>query len=229
MPRPTRKPRPKPMRRDARDSRERLILAAERLFAERGIDGVSLREINKAAGQKNVSGLQYHFGTKKELLAAVFRHRVPGIEVRRKAMLKELKRSGDASDLRAILKAMVTPFAEQLDSDGSGRAYVRFVAQLYGHPSIREIDFASASYRQAYRSAQHLLSAKLPSKLAKQRLGMLVGHMIHALADLESRMAREDRPASRERIQLFVGDLLDTVVGALTARVSPAVAALLRR
>jgi AcrR family transcriptional regulator len=220
---------PKPMRSDTRDSRERLILAAERLFAERGIDGVSLREINKAAGQKNVAGLQYHFGTKKELLVAVFRHRVPGIEIRRKAMLKALKRSRTASDLRGILNAMVTPFAEQLDWDKSGKAYVRFVAQLYGHPSIREIDFASASYREAYRAAQRLLSAKLPSRLAKQRLGLLVGHTIHALADLENRMVRENRPASRERVPLFVSDLLDTVVGALTAPVSPATADLLRR
>src|SRR5260370_14085606 len=155
----------KPMRSDARDSRERLILAAERLFAERGIDGVSLREINKAAGQKNVSGLQYHFGTKKDLLAAVFSHRVPGIEVRRRAMLKELRQSGSASDLREILKAMVTPFAEQLNSGGNERAYVRFVAKLYSHPSVREIDFASACYRETYRAAQRLLLAKLPASL----------------------------------------------------------------
>jgi hypothetical protein len=144
-------------------------------------------------------------------------------------MLDELKRSRDTSNLRDILNAMVTPFAEQLDSDNSGRAYVRFVAQLYGHPSIREIDFASASYREAYRTAQRLLSAKFRSRLAKQRLGLLVGHMIHALADLESRLVREDRPASCERVQLFVSDLLDTVVAALTAPVSPATAALLRR
>src|SRR5271156_452588 len=104
MPRPTSDSaiflRKKAMRSDGRDSRERLILAAERLFAEHGIDGVSLREINLAAGQKNASGLQYHFGKKANLLAAVFAHRVPGIEVRRKGMLDELNRTGGISDLR---------------------------------------------------------------------------------------------------------------------------------
>src|SRR5258708_13164240 len=165
----------KPLRRDARDSRDRLILTAERLFAERGIDGVSLGALNLAAGQKNWAGLQYHFGTKADLLAAVFGHRVPEIEARRQAMLAEMKAAGGMSDLRQVLGAMVIPFAEQLDSGRNERAYVRFVAQLYSHPSIREFDLSSDGYRQAYRAAQPLLSAEFPAKLVKQRLGLHVG------------------------------------------------------
>ena len=219
----------RPLRRDARDSRQRLIVAAERLFGERGIDGVSLREINRAAGQKNASGLQYHFGTKADLIAAVFRHRQPEIEARRQAMLKQMKASGGTSDLRQTLRAMVVPFAEQLDSGGNQRSYVRFVAQLYRHPSIREAEFASAGYRETYRLAQRLLRAEWPADLVKQRLGLLVGHLVHALADLETRVAKRAKPAAPRRIELFVSDLLDTAVGALTAPVSPATSALLRR
>lgn len=232
MPRiPSRTPalRQRPLRRDARDSRERLILAAERLFGERGIDGVSLREINQAAGQKNASGLQYHFGTKADLIAAVFSHRVPEIEGRRSAMLKRMKAAGGMSDLRLVLSAMVVPFAEQLDSGKNERSYVRFLAQLYSHPSIREAEFASAGYRETYRTAERLLSAEFAARLVRQRLGLLVGHLLHALADLESRLVRQAKLASADRIELFVNDLLDTAVGALTAPVSPATAALLRR
>ncbi len=229
MPHSSPKRRSRPTRRDGRDSRERLILAAERLFAERGIDGVSLREINQAAGQKNVSGLQYHFGTKADLLAAVFAHHAPENEARRRAMLDEMKAAGRTSDLRLILNAMVVPFVERLDSGKNERAYVRFVAQLYSHPSIREFDLSSAGYRETYRAAERLLEVKLPGRLARQRLALVVGHIIHALADLESRLVKQGRPATPERIELFVNDLLDTAVGALTVPVSPATAALLRR
>ena len=230
MPRsPSRLPTPRPQRRDTRDSRERLILAAERLFAERGIDGVSLREINKAAGQKNVSGLQYHFGTKADLIAAAWQHRIPGIDSRRKAMLKGLKKTGSRSDLRRILQAMVVPFVEQLDSGRNERFYVRFVAQLFSHPAIREAEFSSDGYRESYRAAQRLLEARLPGRLARKRLALVVGNIIHALADLEIRLVKHGRPAMPERIDLFVNDLLDTAVGALTAPISPATAALLRR
>jgi AcrR family transcriptional regulator len=218
-----------PQRSDARASRDRLILAAERLFAERGIDGVSLREINQAAGQKNVSGLQYHFGTKAELLAAVFAHRALAIEARRRAMLEDLKAAGQMSDLRQVLGAMVVPFSEQLDSGRNERAYVRFVAQLYSHQSIHEFDISSAGYRETYRMAERLLSAELPAKLARQRLGLQVGHFIHALADLEQRVVEHGRPATPGQVELFVSDLLDTAVGALTAPISSTTAALLLR
>jgi AcrR family transcriptional regulator len=229
MPRRSPKPQPKRLRRDSRASRERLILAAERLFAEHGINGVSLREINRSAGQKNVSSLQYHFGTKKDLLAAIFRHRVPEIEMRRRETLERLKATGGMSDLRQILNAMVEPFVEQLDSGKNKRFYVRFIAQLYSHPSIDGADFASAGYLETYGAAQDLLAAKFPASLAGRRLALQVGHMIHALADFESRVVKQGAPVTPERIQLFVSDLLDSVVGALTAPVSPATAALLRR
>ena len=50
---------------------ESLIAAAERLFAARGIDGVSLREINREAQQRNTTSLQYHFGDREGLLRAI--------------------------------------------------------------------------------------------------------------------------------------------------------------
>jgi hypothetical protein len=135
-------------------------------------------------------------------------------------MLAEMKVAGGMSDLRLVLGAMVVPFAEQLDTGRNERAYVRFVAQLYSHPSIQEFDLSSAGYRQTYWAAQRLLSAEFPAKLVKQRLGLQIGHFVHALADLERRVVRHGRPATPRRIQLFVNDLLDTAIGALTARVS---------
>ena len=54
----------------SQQTREELILAAERLFSEFGIDAVSLRQINAAAGQRNSSAAHYHFGSKDALIAA---------------------------------------------------------------------------------------------------------------------------------------------------------------
>jgi hypothetical protein len=107
--------------------------------------------------------------------------------------------------------------------------YVRFVAQLYSHPSIREADFASAGYRETFRLAERLLSARYLPRLVRQRLALLVSHVVHALADLERRVVEQARPATAERIELFVSDLLDTVIGALAVPVSRATTALLRQ
>ncbi|MDG1463243.1 MAG: TetR family transcriptional regulator, partial [Gammaproteobacteria bacterium] len=64
-------------------TRLQIILAAERLFGEQGIDAVSLRQINVAAGQKNSSATHYHFGNKETLVAAIYEYRMQNVNERR--------------------------------------------------------------------------------------------------------------------------------------------------
>jgi len=57
----------RPRRSDGVQTRVRLKAAAQRLFATRGIDGVTVRDLNAAAGQRNNASLSYHFGSKEDL------------------------------------------------------------------------------------------------------------------------------------------------------------------
>jgi AcrR family transcriptional regulator len=205
----------------------KLILAAERLFAFHGLDGVSLRQINSAAGQRNTSGLQYHFGSKEALVKAVFMHRLPGIDQRRAAMIAEIKAKNLTGDLPAVVEAMFMPLAEELDLGGNDKAYVRFLAQFYSHPTIRKAEVTSAEYEEAYRLAFAILSKKLPAPIVTQRLAMITGHVIHALSDLEARIATRQAAASKAKVRFFLCNLLDTVVGALSAPISSETKAIL--
>src|SRR5690349_7259062 len=81
-----------PMAPNPEVTKRQLISAAESLFAERGIDGVSLREITVAAGVRNSTALQYHFGTREGLVRAVLKKHFDGIEVHRNALLDEYER-----------------------------------------------------------------------------------------------------------------------------------------
>src|SRR5260370_22055405 len=130
-------------------------------------------------------------------------------------MLAEMKAAGGMSDLRQVLGAMVIPFAEQLDSGRNERAYVRFVAQLYSHPSIREFDLSSDGYRQAYRAAQRLLSAEFPARLVKPRLGLQVGPFLHALPDLEGSVVPRGPPVTPQRLPRFAHHPMNKANGAL--------------
>src|SRR3546814_11888057 len=67
-----------------------MLQAAEDCFGEHGIDAVSLRQIAIAAGQGNTAAVQYHFGSKEGLLEAIFQHRLPAIDPRRKALIETL-------------------------------------------------------------------------------------------------------------------------------------------
>ena len=68
----------------APSTKEQIVLAAEALFAERGVEGVSLRQIGAAAGNGNNSAVQYHFGTKDRLVQSVFEYRLPRLRERRR-------------------------------------------------------------------------------------------------------------------------------------------------
>src|SRR5436190_23540529 len=87
----------------------RIFLAAERLFAERGFDGVSVRAI-VAEAEVNLAAVSYHFGSKSELLLAVFRARTKQLNRERRDRLREAQaRHGGEAPLEQILRALLGP------------------------------------------------------------------------------------------------------------------------
>src|SRR4051812_27696911 len=114
------------MPRDASDTRARLLAAAERLFATRGVHQTTTREIPEAAAQRNVSAVTYHFGSRGALLMAVLARHGDPLDEQRAALIREPL---DALPTRDLVAALVLPYASCL-SDASGRHYLRIVAQL---------------------------------------------------------------------------------------------------
>ena len=108
-------------------TRERLLEAAEHLFATRGIDGVSLAEITKAAGSHNTGAVHHHFGGREELLDAVVDHHRARLDERRQALLDALEAGGGPSP-EGLVRGLVLPMVELLD-DPRGRAFLSIQAQ----------------------------------------------------------------------------------------------------
>ena len=117
------------------DTRLALVKAAEKLFAERGVDAVSLREVSVAAGQHNNSAVGYHFGSREGLIDAILaRHSLP-IHVRYDAQLDLLERQGIVT-LRALLETLVLPIVAKLDDPDGGWEYISVAAQLTVSPHL---------------------------------------------------------------------------------------------
>lgn len=192
-------------------TRERILSAAERLFAERGLGRVSLNEINAAARQRNTSAVHYHFKSREQLVQAVLDRHVGQIDERRRGLLEELDRAGDA-DLAALVRVLVEPLAEKLDHR-SGRAFLCIQAELA--PQVARPLPATRGLTE--RVGRHL-AAELPEPVARVRGDLAQLLLFPALAE---RARREDgRRASREDRGLFVEELVDALVGVLAAPVS---------
>ena len=114
------------MPRDSTATKQRLLREAERLFARRGLYQVTVREITEAAEQRNVSALNYHFGSHDGLLDAILTRHGDPTDVARGVMLAAV---GHDASSRELVAALVVPYAAKL-SRPDGRDYLRIVAQL---------------------------------------------------------------------------------------------------
>jgi AcrR family transcriptional regulator len=205
------------MGRDATVTRERLLRAGERLFAEQGVDAVRVREINQHAGQRNSSALHYHFGSRDGLLDTILRlHREP-IEVRRIAMLDACDAEGRSGDLRDVVETIIVPFAGELATE-SGRDYLRILPQVSGRRSLpggRLPDtFGPDGIRRSLRYAHRCLP-DLTVTMREERLAVMIDFMTYAI----SRRAHDIETGEQFRLpeEQFIANVVDMSVGALLA------------
>jgi AcrR family transcriptional regulator len=206
---------------DPGQTTERLLDAAEALFAERGLDAVSVRAVNAAAGA-NVAAVHYHFGSKEALVEAVLRRRMDALGARRLAMLGALPASG-ALPVRAVLEALVVPLAElSTDAAGAGRAYVRFLATLEsgGAESRRILAAAFAPQFGPLDAALGRALPDLPEPIRHLRLGLVGTIVLQTLADPEAAAATLGTPGDPTDHARVVDALLDATTGTLAAPVS---------
>lgn len=195
--------------RQSDDTRDRLIEAAEQLFAEHGIGGVSLREINRAAGAKNAVAVQYHFGDRAGIVRAITEKHFPAIDAHRHALLDEYEANGK-DDIRALAAAWVEPLTEKLSDTSGGLEFLQIYAELTNLPPTTadgDNGYPVDSIQRWRRLVEPFLdddAARLHRRYAVMRfsateIGRRAGSGPH----------RDDR--------LFVSDLIDMVTSMLAA------------
>ncbi len=196
-------------------TKEQVVLVAERLFAARGLDAVSLRQIAATVGNGNHSVVQYHFGSKASLVEAILDYRMPPI-CERQRLLRARQGPGD---LRSCVESYVLPILEQGEQPGSN--YLTFVAMLQQSSSRHLLDRSPEQYRtitDAFRREVKELLHEIPEPLRSQRVSLALAFTVHASADRERHLDSGMKVLS---FGTYVANLLDALVGFLTAPVSP--------
>jgi AcrR family transcriptional regulator len=124
------------MPRESEGTRQRILDAAEKLFARRGFHGVSIRDITRTAGV-DVALANYHFGPKKNLLAAVLERRAQILNDERLHLLAEAKQRAapKPASAEAIIHAFTYPLNNRSARGGPGwKSYFALVAQINNSP-----------------------------------------------------------------------------------------------
>lgn len=164
---------------------QRILHAAERLFSERGVDGVSLREITTEAGV-NSAAAHYHFGSKDEVLKELFTLRARPIAERRIEGLSQLKRNRQGRpELEDVLRAFLWPALEDLNTpDGTAFSLLRARMAFEREDLRRNVlaDAFDASSRMALEELAKALPRLAPDEL-HWRFHFMLGAMVYTMAN----------------------------------------------
>ncbi|WP_299560023.1 TetR/AcrR family transcriptional regulator [uncultured Mycolicibacterium sp.] len=210
----------RPVRTDrAQGTREAILAAAERLFAEHGVFAVSNRQVSEAAGQGNNAAVGYHFGTKTDLVRAIERKHAEPVERNRERMLAEL---GDSTELRDWVACLVRPLTDHLAALGNPTWYARFAAQVMADPEYHGIvtrDALSLPALVRVIDGINRCLPDLPPRVRAVRNIMGRNLLMHTCAELERALAtgKAQRGFSWSTA---AEDLIDAVVGLWQAPVS---------
>jgi AcrR family transcriptional regulator len=203
----------------AAGTRVKIMEAAERLFAEGGIDGIALREIAVAADQANNTAVQYHFGSKENLVYEIFKYRTHLFEAQRAEMLERAERAGRLMDARVLLEVLCLPHLSIADENGA-HPYSAFLAQYLTRSradGIRHPYDDPEVLMPALRRVRSLIVQRvhyLPPRLLRLRVSLCKLMFLNMLMRRDNGFPRPDEDISLRKL---VDDTLTLMTAALTA------------
>ena len=183
-------------------TKDRILGAAEELFAQQGFAGTSLREVTSRA-DVNIAAVNYHFGSKENLVNEVFRRRMDEMSAQRMAALKAACERYPGA-LEPVLAAFVEPALALAQDRHGGGAFIRVIARAYAEKNESLRKFLSDQYGHVLREFAKAIGACVP-ELGKAelywRLDFLSGSLTYAMADfgLIKRPSGVSEPAHRAR------------------------------
>ncbi|MEP6633681.1 MAG: TetR family transcriptional regulator [Luteimonas sp.] len=165
-------------------TKDRILGAAEELFAQHGFGGTSLRQVTSRA-DVNIAAVNYHFGSKENLVNEVFRRRMDEMSAQRLARLKAAQEQ-TPGELEPILAAFVGPALAMAQDKHGGGAFIRVIARAYAEKNDGLRKFLSDQYGHVLRDFGKALAACLPDLNKEElywRLDFLSGALTYAMAD----------------------------------------------
>jgi len=204
---------------DASVTREKLLDAALREFAQHGIQKASLIEITRQAGQRNRGALHYHFGSREGVLCAVLDRHAPFLVEKEREVLE---RAVLLPGLAPLMEAVVRPAVELAESGWRGRCCLKILCELTEvHPRDRSSELAAAVARTGGDAVFAFLMERLPpmpDDVREMRLTLVTEFILRSVGVRSRRLEDDERPVVLDR-ETFIAELMAMATAALEAPV----------
>jgi AcrR family transcriptional regulator len=169
------------------DTREALLDAAQRLFAERGIGGASLRAITGAAGA-NLAAVSYHFGSKEGLVKALFARGLRHLNDERLRLLEACEAASEPPSVECLVRAFADPMVRHLHHDGGGD-FPRLVARVLWESDAETRHLLFDEFRpviERFAAAFARACPQVPPVEVLWRFHFLVGSLAYAVGQRQT-------------------------------------------
>lgn len=211
---------PSPRNRQGADTRRRIIRVAEKLFAEQGVEGVSIRAVNAACGT-GAASIHYHFGSREKLLEAVVQDHGADVASEIRNGFIELRDRDKPPTPRELVEALAGPAISLIERQPTrGLRWVKIIAQLsLANDRMLEDMFADVNELIAGQVARAFPGVEadqvtLRWTVATRTLFQMLSHVDHW-------MVHEGVEGAEARRRFF-DDLIGFVAGGLEAIETPA-------
>lgn len=164
-----------------------ILLKAEELFAERGIEAVPLRDIGIAAGQKNNVAVQYHFRDRETLLREIASYRFHVSESIRAELLADIMSGGKTPRVLDLVRAYILALAGHLEDGDHYLAFLsRYAIERGGYHGLEGTSVGSNIH--TFITMIHRLLPDLPYEMVEERWLVMMTSSIHTLARYQNSM-----------------------------------------
>lgn len=212
-------------------TRLELTLAAEQVFAVKGLQGATLREIREQAGQRNESVIHYHFGSREAIVESVLQLRSAPVDARRTEMLDQARAASNGMPLSTeqISRCCLMPLAELLlDGSSPPGHYMRFLIQLRVDRAVwRQFRGLYGLGLEACLAALRNCKPYMPVQIVDQRFISVMDMQVNGLAALEQIQHAQGSAFRYDDARVRIEDLIATGAAMFDAPLSPAVLAAL--
>lgn len=206
-------------------TKDRILAAAEELFARTGVARTSLRAIT-ALARVNLAAVNYHFGSKEGLVEEVYRRRLEPLNRARLANLERLERRRRKPTLEEILEAFMSPVASLArDPAQGGPTVMRLLGQTHAEAEAPYKSYFAGEYKRVldrYHAALCRVLPEIPPEDVRWRLQFLVGALTYPVAERQLVELVSGESMSPDNVSQVVHRLLPFVAAGFRAPVTHA-------
>src|SRR5512134_1048077 len=208
----------------APDTKERILDAAEALFMEQGFTATSLRMITTRAGV-NLAAVNYHFGSKEELIKAVFTRRLGPLNRERVALLDELEEQAKGKPLppeRVLETFLVAGLRVARDARRGGVLFLRLLGRAFAEPTGQVRQFLPEQYKEVvarYKAALARALPHIPERELVWRLHFIFGAIAYTMGgtDVLQLTRRDSQDDEGSDAETLIRHLVPFLAGGLIA------------